>query len=356
MPTIEIRRQVGTGDISYRAKVRVKGYPTVTHTFPRKADAERWAHSTEGAIREGRYSSANAAPPRLVGDVIDRYIAEVLPTKPRNARTQKNQLLWWKQKIGAIALPQLTPSTIATCRDELLERITPRRTPTFPATVVRYLAALSHAFSVAEKDWEWIDRNPVLKVRKPKEPRGRVRFLSKEELNALQQACKASRSPHMHTIFVLAISTGMRRGEILSLRGEHVDLERSRIVLEHTKNGERRAVPLTGLARSLLSQRMDAVADCKALLFAKGASTKPTDITKAWSTAVKKAGIENFRFHDTRHCAASYLLEAGASVPQLAEVLGHKTLQMVKRYSHLSESKSTDLIRAMNEHVFGAAE
>ncbi len=261
----------------------------------------------------------------------------------------------WKENIGAISVAQLTPSTIATYRDELGNRDTPRGSPTSPATVVRYLAALSHVFSIAEKDWEWVERNPVLKVRKPKEPRGRVRFLSMKELSTLQEACKASRSPYLHTIFVLAVSTGMRRGEILSLRGEHIDLERNRIVLEDTKNGERRTVPLTSLARTLVSQRINAMADRKGFLFANSATGKPTDITKAWSTALEKAGIKDFRFHDTRHCAASYLLESGASIPQLAEILGHKTLQMVKRYSHLSESKGADLLREMNERVFGGA-
>lgn len=352
MPTIE-KRPTRQGDIAYRAKVRVKSHHTVTATFSRQDDAERWAYNTETSIRDGRFSPAIAAPNRVVGELIDRYITDVLPTKPRNARSQKSQLLWWKNKIGSVPLSQLRSSTITDCRDELLERKTPRGTRTSNATVVRYLAVLSHVFSIAEKDWNWIEHNPVRKVRKPKEARGRVRVLSPEELAALSSACLGSRSPFLYTIFVLAVSTGMRLGEIRSLRRKHVDLERSRVVLEDTKNGERRSVPLTGLALKLVAQRLQDVTESETLIFAKDGASKPTEIKKAWSTALRKAGVTNFRFHDTRHCAASYLLESGASIAQLAEILGHKTLQMVKRYAHLSDTKSAELVSAMTARVFG---
>ena len=119
-----------------------------------------------------------------------------------------------------------------------------RKTPRSPATVVRYMAAMSHAYSIAMREWQWVEDSPLRRVSKPKEPPARCRFLDDDERQALLVACKASTSPHLYTVVVLALSTGMRRGEILSLRWPQVDLARGRIVLDKTKNGDRRNVPL----------------------------------------------------------------------------------------------------------------
>lgn len=350
MSTIEVRK-TRDGKTSFRARVRIKGQPHKSATFPRKTDAARWAEDTRVELRNRKHFPGDQARKTTLGVAIDRYIAEILPTKPRNARSQKAQLLWWKKELGATPLSDLTSSAIGVCRDKLLSRPTPRGTPTSPATVVRYLAALSHVLSTCEKEWELIESNPVRRVRKPKEPRGRVRHLSHDELGKLAKACKASRSEHLHTIFVLAVSTGMRLGEIRNIRGNNVDAERGRVVLEHTKNGERRAVPLAGLALELVTKRVGKLDSPDALLFPGTEPDRPIDITKAWGTALESAGIKDFRFHDTRHCAATLLLEAGASTVQLAELLGHKTLQMVKRYAHLSEGSGAQLVSKMNAAV-----
>jgi integrase len=350
MSTIEVRLK-HDGKSSYRAKVRVKGQPERSATFTRKTDAARWAEEQRVELRNRRHFPGDQARNTTLGTAIDLYIARILPTKPRNARSQEPQLRWWKTELGATLLFDLTPPAIAACRDKLLSRSTPRGTATSPATAVRYLAALSHVLSICEKEWELIESNPMRRVRKPKEPRGRVRYLTDDELRKLSQACEASRSKHLHTIFVLAISTGMRLGEIRNIRCSAVDVERGRIVLEHTKNGERRAVHLAGLALELVKWRVGELNSPDALLFPGTKPDRPIDITKAWSTAVETAGIKDFRFHDTRHCAATYLLEAGASTVQLAELLGHKTLQMVKRYAHLSDGSGAHLIAKMNAAV-----
>ena len=143
--------------------------------------------------------------------------------------------------------------------------------------------------------------------------------------------------------------------EILSLTKAQVDLEKGRIVLHRTKNGERRTVPLAGRALELLKPLVEARGANDALLFPGHGSRKPVGLNRAWDKALKRAAIENFRFHDLRHCAASYLLEDGASLGQIAEVLGHKTLQMVKRYSHLGESKSAQIVGQMNARIFRLA-
>jgi integrase len=148
----------------------------------------------------------------------------------------------------------------------------------------------------------------------------------------------------------------MRQGEIMNLSWSNVDLEKGKITLHETKNGERRVVPLVGHALELMKEyhakrRLDTV-----LLFPgnKGQKPqKPVNLRGAWLTALKQAGIEDFKFHDCRHCCASYLAMNRASLSEIAEVLGHKTLQMVKRYSHLSEAHTASVVERMNEKIFG---
>ena len=355
MATIEVRPDL-EGKCNYRVKIRLKGCPSQSETFERLTDAKRWAQSTEAAIREGRHFKNAAAKKHTVGELIGKYIDEVLPTKPRNARSQCSQLLWWKQELGHLSLAHLTAAEIGKCRDKLLAREVRGGKHISPATVRRYLAAFSTALSVAVREWEWLDDSPMRKVRKPKEPRGRTRTLSKAEIISLLEACKNSRkNPQLYLIVLLAVSTAMRRGEILYLRRNQIDIEKQRLILNETKNGDRRAVPLAGPALREITERLNQPGNADALLFPGLRPDKPIEIKKGWTTALKKAGIKDFRFHDLRHCASSLLLESGASLGQLAEVLGHRTLQMVKRYAHLSDSHSAKLVANMNAELFGAA-
>jgi integrase len=194
-------------------------------------------------------------------------------------------------------------------------------------------------------------------VTKPKEGRGRCRFLSDDERQGLLDACRKSTSPHLYKVVVLALSTGMRRGEVLTLRWPQVDLTRNRVTLLHTKNGDRRAVPLTGLAHQLIAEharvrRLDTDLVFPGKVKGKPAD-RPVDLTQPWETARKVAKIEDFRFHDLRHTAASYLAMQGASIVEIAEVLGHRTLQMVRRYAHLSDSHAHGVVSRMNQKYLG---
>lgn len=243
----------------------------------------------------------------------------------------------------------LTPALVAEKRDKLLRGMTYKNTIRSPATVVRYLAALSHAITIATKEWGWLDDSPMRKVSKPSEPRGRVRFLDDSEREALLKACRESSNPYLYIVVILALSTGMRQGEIMNLRWKDIDLNTGRITLHETKNGERRVAPLRGLALNLLKKfHAESSPENSGLLF-PNTHNKPIDLRFPWNQALKKAGIKNFRFHDTRHCAASYLAMSGATLSEIAEVLGHKTLQMVKRYTHLSEKHSASVVEKMNE-------
>ncbi len=352
MATIE-KRTSKEGKVGYRAKIRLKGFPEQNATFERLTDAKRWVQQTESAIRDGRHFKTSEAKKRTLGEMINRYLKDILPSKPKNNKNRTLHLNWWKKEIGKFSLAEITPALIAQFRDKLANGITTRGTQRSPSTVVRYMAALSHTFSIAIKEWGWLEDSPMRRVSKPKEPRGRVRFLSDGERQRLLEACQSSSSPWLYLVVVLALSTGARRMEMLGLCWENVDLNREVITLHETKNGERRILPITGHALALLKEHSKIRSIHTNLVFPGKNFKTPIDLRTPWETALKHAGIEDFRFHDLRHSAASYLAMNGASLAEIAEVLGHKTLQMVKRYAHLSEAHTAKIVARMNEKIFG---
>ncbi len=353
MATIQERKSAD-GKSKYRVIVRMKGCAPQSATFERKTDAKKWAQDTESAIRDGRHFKAVEAKKHTLQEMVDRYIENVLPLKPKTYKNQKMQLEWWADQIGYHLLSDVTPALIAECRDKLLSETTKRKKKRSPATVVRYLAAISHVYSVAVNEWGWIEYSPVSKVKKPTEARGRVRFLDDDERAALLEACKESGNHSLYVIVVLAITTGMRQGEILGLTWKDVDLVRSCAVLHETKNGERRTVPIPQFAAQFLIDLSKVRRIDTPLVFPGNKDPqKPLDIRNIWDTAVTKAGLEDFRFHDLRHTAASYLAMNGATLAEIAEVLGHKTLQMVKRYAHLSDAHTAGVVERMSSKIFG---
>jgi integrase len=201
----------------------------------------------------------------------------------------------------------------------------------------------------------------MAKVSKPKVNNERLRHLSADEQTRLLDAAKLSANAYVHTILVLALSTGMRYSEIMTLRWGDVLIEDTDeiglILLEKTKNGERRGVPLVRNAFAAIKSMRVAHAtsnndqiDGTALLFpSEDDKSKPVEIRKAWETTIRRAAISDFRFHDLRHTAASYLAMEGATAPEIAEILGHKSLQMVKRYSHFTKSHISDLMARTSE-------
>lgn len=365
MATIQ-ERKADDGTTRYRVMVRLKGHPVQSATFDRKTDAKRWAQQTETAIREGRHFKTTEAKRRTLGELITRYRRDVLPSKrPKTQDPQRQQLSWWQAQLGARALADITPALIAEYRDRLAREPipSPAKDPTqagpvrqrTPATVNRYLAVLSHAFTIAVKEWGWVEDNPLRKVSKSKEPRGRVRFLSDDERTRLLAACRESANPALYPAVVLALSTGARQMEIMGLRWEQVDLHRKVITLHDTKNQERRVLPLAGHALELIQVRAKVRRIDTDLLFPGQNPVKPIDLRAPWEAALKRADVQDFRFHDLRHSAASYLAMNGASLAEIAEVLGHKTLAMVKRYAHLSEAHTAGVVARMNARIFGDA-
>ncbi len=354
MATIERRLSKSHGN-TYRAKIRLKGFPIQSASFERLTDARKWVQQTESTIREGRHFKTTESKRHTLAELIDRYIRDVLPHKPRSAYNQTQQLKRWKAEIGYYSLADVTPSLLAEYRDKLGQEITKRGKPRSPASVVRYLAALSHAFTIAAKEWGWMEDSPMRKVTKPKVSRDRVRFLSDDERVRLLKVCKESKNLYLYPVVVLALSTGMRQGEIMGLTWDNVDLNRGRAILLEKKNNVRRAVVITSHALELLKELSRVRQTNSNYLFpARGNNTiKPIDLRTPWKAALKKADIQDFRFHDLRHSAASYLAMNGASLAEIAEVLGHKTLETVKRYAHLSEGHTASVVESMNKKIFG---
>lgn len=353
MATIETRHNED-GTVGYRAKVRLKGFPSQSATFERKTDAKEWAKQTEANIRQGRHFKTAEAKKHTVGELIDRYLREIEKKNPKRFVDVRTLLGWWKGEIGVYLLSDVSRALIVEQRDKLLSttgRHVDRRSN---ATVNRYMTALGNAFTIATNEWEWIHENPMRKISKLSEPRGRVRFLDDDEREHLLEACKASASPYLHTLVVLALSTGARQGELLNLRWSDIDWQRRVITLHDTKNKERRLLPLTHYALQLMEEHNKVMNIASDLVFPSPSQPiKPWDSRSAWLSALKKANIDNFRFHDLRHSCASYLAMNGASLAEIAEVLGHKTLQMVKRYAHLSEAHTAKVVQSMNERIFG---
>lgn len=355
MATIETRKGKD-GKATYRARVRTWGRPERTATFTRKTtDAKDWAARTESDLKRGRHVPTADEKRRTVADLIDKYIAETLPHKKRNKDHAKVAALlgWWREQIGNFSLQSATPSLIAEYRDKLQNGKTRNGERRSNGTVNRYIAALSHAFRTAVMEWGWLEDSPMRRVSRRQESKGRVRFLSDDERTSLLKACKESQNQILYPLVVLALSTGARHGELINLRRKNVELKRQAITLHDTKNGETRVLPLAGHAlevmRALLSvHRIDTD-----LIFPSTKPDKPANIKTAWMNALVKAKIEDFRFHDLRHSAASYLAMNGATLAEISEILGHKTLQMVKRYAHLTDSHVSGVVGRMNAEIFG---
>ena len=372
MATIEKRKQTVTGETYYRVRVRIQGLPEKQKTFKRITDARLWAQQTEAAIRRGEVTNVvTRAKGKTLAEVIARYRAEVLPHKAQSSRrAAESYLRHWQSALGSYALSYLTADLISAEVAKLATTGDARRKPGKgrPAPKPRsrktqklYRDMLAVLLKQARARG-WVAQNPMDGVQPITGIRNeRTRFLSEAERAALLAACKASGNDQLFTVVVFALSTGARKGEILGLALADVDLARGSAVLRDTKNGDTRAVPLARHLRELLA---DQIAWAEALharaahgsktrwLFPRADGRLPIDIRRAWENARDAAGLEDFRFHDLRHSTASYLAMKGASLVEIAEVLGHRTLQMVRRYAHLSESHVKGLVERLGEDLF----
>lgn len=345
MASIE-KRETKAGDISYRVKIKLKGYPPQTATFQRITDAKKWASATESAIRENRHFKTAEAKKHSFNDLVTRYYSEILPNyNEKEQKERKSKLEWWDKNMGHYLLSDITSVAISEQKSKMTQGA---------ATVDKYIKNLSHAFTIAVNDWGWLEENPVKKVTCPKLPDGRVRFLDDEERGKLLKACKESSNTWLYPCVILALSTGMRQGELMGLSWQDVNLNEGYLILHKTMNGTRRHVPLSGLALLLLHEHAKVRRLDTQLLFpGKVHPNQPIDLRQPFEAALKITEISDFHWHDLRHCTASYLAMNGASLAEIAEVLGHKTLSMVKRYAHLSDGHVNNVVASMNAKIFG---
>ncbi|MDB5808912.1 MAG: hypothetical protein JWN94_1034 [Betaproteobacteria bacterium] len=326
MATIRRRRD------RWQAQIRVRGYPPQTRSFPCRTDAKAWASAVETEMAQGVFQSRSEAERVTLGDLIARYLAEVTPTK-RSAESESRRLAYLDARLGAFTLATIQPKHIAAFRDQRI------RAGKAGATVVKDLNSLSHVIDTAIKDWGiYIPSNPVKLVRRPKPARGRDRRLSADEETQLLSACRASRSTALETICKLALETAMRRGELLSLCWSDIDMQRRIARLQQTKNGDARVVPLSSTARAILRSHPRHISNSK--VFWQWARADSFENT--WIRARSKSGLSDLRFHDLRHEAVTRLFERGLSVPEVATISGHKTWQMLRRYTHLKAENLVD--------------
>lgn len=315
--------------------MRRRGVPPRAKSFDSKTAAERWARDLEAeADRSGWVADTRAAEKTTLRELLTRYCAEVTPGK-RGAVSEAsriNSIL--RCPISHRMLAKLTSSDVATYRDERLKTVA-------PATVVRELNTISHAIEVATREWGiWVPRNPVKLVRRPPVPRGRTRRLKKGEEEALLSACDRGRTPLLKPLIILAIETGMRRGELLDLRWEHVDATLRVAHLPLTKNGDSRDVPLSRRATEVFAELRSQLANGERVFPLTGNAVR-----LAFEHLRTRAGMPDLHFHDLRHEAISRLFEKGLNVVEVSTISGHKELRMLSRYSHL---RAADLVHRLD--------
>lgn len=306
----------------WQARVSIKGFPTETRSFNTKFEAQRWSRELESAMCRGVYKNLADAEDLKFSDVMQRYLNEVTPTK-RSAKRETESLQFMRRsKMASYSMAKLTPSTIAEYRDQRLKTVS-------AGTIIREICILSSMINHARREWGLAIDNPCALVRKPASPIGRNRLLKADEEARLLDELKprGRRSPWMVPLVTLALETAMRRGELLALRWEHIDLAAQTALLPLTKNGTSRIVPLSRKAVAVFAElpRSDS-----------GPVFHISHMTmhNCFTDACKRAGIKNLHFHDLRHTATSRLAEKLPNVIELAAVTGHQTIQMLKRYYH----------------------
>ena len=271
-------------------------------------------------------------------DALDRYLKEVSVTK--SAFTQRGEICKAKQlkaELGKYSLAAITPDLVANYRDKRLED------GKKPNTVRLELALLGHLFTVAIQEWRiGLAYNPVANIRKPSPGEGRDRRLSDGEETKLLKAVNKYSNPILGWIVRAALATAMRSTELVSLRRSQVDLRRRIVSLTHTKNGGSRTVPLSKEATEVFTQALANPVrpiDCDLVFFGEPGKDKktrrPYAFNKIFGTIKKDLGMADLHFHDLRHEAVSRLVESGLSDMEVSYISGHRSLQMVAKYTHL---------------------
>lgn len=331
---------------TWRAEVRIKGQEPQSKSFTSKGDAKLWADETESALRRGKRLSGSR---HTLHWLIEEYkdSRELVPY-------QVAVLQWWDDRLGETKISDLHRDDFTTARRAL--QLLPRKKGAgtlAPATVNRRMAAISAVLTYGMNEHSKVVETNPARVQGLTEDNERDPFehFTQEMRDRLLAACKAHSDPTLYALVRCAMVTGARAGELQGLRWGDVDLEGGLVRLRKTKNGDKRPAPLAGEALELLKARSKVRRINNDLVFYNRHTGGKYNYRPHWMESKKAAGITNFRFHDLRHLAASELAMAGVSLMQIGEVLGHRSAQMTKRYSHYSDQAIKGLGAVLSERI-----
>jgi integrase len=313
----------------WQARVRRNGQPSITKTFLIKQDAEKWARSIEIEIDRGTYINTDYAQKTLFKEILQKYLNDVAP----NMRSADNQSIrvrkLMKHPIAEVNMAHLSPKHMADYRDERLKVIKPN-------TVIRELAVISSIINHARREWGLNIINPITMIKKPSSTQGRDRILNDEELGRLFIQLE-NISPWYKPLAEFALETAMRRGEIMSLLWANINFEKCVAFLPLTKNGDSRYVPLSSKAIKIL-KLLPRDIDGRVFPLNKGT------VSILFLRASRRAKIEDIHFHDLRHMAITRLAFKFSNPIEIAAISGHKSLSMLRRYTHI---KAEDLVQKL---------
>ena len=310
-----IRKRFG----KWQIQIRRQHYPLITKTFLSKKTAEQWDRKIGNEIDKGILNLCKKES--TLRALVDRYISEI-SSKKRGYFNEKITLEAFKrEKFVNFSVLKITAEHFAQYRDKRLQKVK-------PATIVRELCIIKHLYNIANKEWGFAVKNPILNIRKPTISNKRERRLTNEEYNFLVKGNYSHK--YLRSIIELAIETGMRRGEILRI--DYNDIGSQILTINQTKNGHPRTIPLTKKALYILKNTQ--------LPFPMSANA----VRLAWDGLKKKGNIKDLHFHDLRHEAISRFFEKGLSIPEVALISGHRDYKMLFRYTHL---KAEDILRKL---------
>jgi len=312
----------------WQARIQRKYLPSVSQSFYELDIARKWVRKIEREIDLGLIQIRPAKT--NLSQLLLRYQKEILPLKksPQADIYRINALL--RLPISRLCIEDIKSHDIADLRDSFV------MATKAPNTVRLYLAILSHLFTVAKTEWGYVlNGNPVLRIRRPKLPASSTRRLTDKEISLI---CEHTQSLYLPTAIMLALHTAMRLSEIINIGWSMIDMNHKTITLSLTKNGEERSVPLSNSAM-LLIQSLPLDSDA---LF----PITPHAITVAFMKACRRVGIEGASFHTLRHEAISRFFEMGLNPMEVAAISGHKSMQVLKRYTHI---KTSYLLAKINE-------
>lgn len=333
---------------TWHAQVRRRGWPAVAKTFPRKRDAQDWAAEIENEMRRGSFVRRDPAERMTLSQALDRYTSEVTPRKkPSSQRTERGHAERLRAELGQYSLAAITPAIVSRYRDGRLAEGKSRN------TVRLHLALLGHLFQTAIQEWHiGLTANPVRAVKSPSPGAGRDRRLSPDEEARLLDAADRHSNPVLANMIRFALQTAMRASEIRSLRTGDVDFDRRITRLRDTKNSEPRTVPLTREAVRVLKVALEHPArpdGCDLFFFGepgRDGVRRGFEYGPGWRAIKRAADVTDLRFHDLRHEAVSRLVEAGLGDQEVAAISGHKSMQMLHRYTHL---RAEDLVGRLDK-------